>query len=94
MRAPAKCGTTGGYQRHRRAGEEVCAACKQAWASACRAYDARQQPKHGTIAGYRAGCRCTACLARYTDRYERVRAARADAIADEADYAARLAEAS
>ncbi|RSS59550.1 WhiB family transcriptional regulator [Streptomyces sp. WAC01280] len=29
-REPAKCGTRGGYQRHRRNGEEACPPCRQA----------------------------------------------------------------
>jgi hypothetical protein len=29
-RQPARCGTLAGYDRHRRAGEATCAACKDA----------------------------------------------------------------
>lgn len=32
LQAPSKCGTGGGYQKHRRNGEEACNACKAAQA--------------------------------------------------------------
>lgn len=35
-RPVAECGTTGGYYRHRDAGEAACAACKAAHAAAAR----------------------------------------------------------
>jgi len=31
-RLRAGCGTISGYHRHRRAGEQACEACKEAWA--------------------------------------------------------------
>ena len=38
QRFTAKCGTPSGYQRHRRAGEEACVACRTAQSAAVAAY--------------------------------------------------------
>jgi hypothetical protein len=90
-RLPAKCGTTGGYQRHRRRGEKSCEDCKLAWSAYGREYAASrrpERPEHGTAVSYRGGCRCDACLGWHIERYERTGQARADAIRDEAEWAA------
>ena len=42
-RAPAKCGTTGGYKRHRRRREEICAECLQARREYVRAWEAARK---------------------------------------------------
>jgi len=39
------CGTVAAHRRHRRNGEEPCAACKKAWADEHRAYLARADEK-------------------------------------------------
>ena len=39
-RVPAPCGTPAAYTRHRSHGEEICAACRDAWNVRCREYRA------------------------------------------------------
>lgn len=70
-------GTTAGYQRHRRAGNDPCADCGEAWR---RYHRRRNRRRCGTVGGYqrhqRQGERpCEACL-RAHNRNERRRAKR------------------
>lgn len=46
-REPLPCGTTAAWQRHRRHGEPIDAACRDAWNAACR--DAGQRYRTRTV---------------------------------------------
>lgn len=101
-------GTRAAYQRHLRAGEPPCQACREACAEYTRDYragniGARERPPCGTLRGYnahryRSEQACRACLdahAVYINaRRARIRAERAQrAAALEAAWAEVLAEA-
>jgi len=101
-------GTPGRYQRHIKAGEEACDACREALANYKRDYRAgkvakREPAKCGTLRGYEAhryrseqACRgCLDAYAAYTNnRRAKVRQARAErAAALDAAWAEVLAEA-
>lgn len=101
------CGTIGAYQRHLKAGQEACAACKEARAAYTRdrregRIKARRPAQCGTLRGYYSHRHhktqaCRACLdayAAYTGaRRARLRAERAErAAALEAAWAEVLAE--
>lgn len=46
MRRPVNCGTYGGYQTHRRRGEEPCGACRRAQADYMRARRTRPEVRN------------------------------------------------
>lgn len=65
-RGTSDCGTVGGFQRHRRAGEQPCEPCR----AGKRSYDREnyrklrgtEPPLHGVSSGYRLhGCLCDRC---------------------------------
>jgi len=101
-------GTPGRYQRHIKAGEEACDACREARAQYTRDYRAgkvaaREPAQCGTLPGYythryRGEKACRACLdayAEYTnDRRAKIRQAKAErAAALDAAWAEVLTEA-
>lgn len=67
-----KCGTDTGYNRHRRAGETACEACRQAHAAYMRQWNlstrkkfasGERQIEHGSFTAWSvAGCRCPTCV--------------------------------
>lgn len=101
-------GTYGAYQRHIKAGEDACDACREARAQYTRDYRAgkvskRKPAEHGTLPGYdahryRGEKACRACLdahAEYTNgRRAKIRQAKAERTAVlDAAWAEVLAEA-
>ena len=67
-----KCGTDTGYNRHQRAGEPACAACRQAHATYVKQWNhetrrrfkaGELQVPHGSVTAWSvAGCRCPTCV--------------------------------
>lgn len=100
-------GTPAAYQRHIKAGEDACDACRTARANYTRDYRAgkvpkREPAKHGTLRGYnahryRAEKACRPCLDAYAgyinDRRAKARQAGAKRAALDAAWAEVLAEA-
>ena len=79
-----KCGTNTGYNRHRRAGEPACDACRRAHVAHVRQWNLKTRKKfeagelqveHGSRTAWSvAGCRCPTCAKAAKD-YSRARPA-------------------
>jgi hypothetical protein len=68
--AIADCGTTAGYHRHIRNGEEACQSCRDAWAAYHRKYRTQPEQQRKALARNAARTRALNRLAKeYPDRF-------------------------